>query len=606
MQPVSEPGLDPHSFARPEQVWVRHVSLDWTVSFSQRRLSGVVIMEVVRPDGLAPLILDTRNLSIAGVDIESAGTWRKTTWVLGPEDSELGRSLSIALPGEANRVRIRYTAEEATGLQWLDPEQTAGKKAPFLYSQSQAIHARSFWPCQDTPGVRVTYDAAVRVDRDLPVVMAAKALDSLGEKPSEGVYRFEMPQAVPSYLVALAVGDLAFQPLGDRSGVWAEPSVLPVAVHEFADTEKMIEAAEALYGPYRWERYDLLVLPPAFPFGGMENPRLTFATPTILAGDRSLVSLVAHELAHSWSGNLVTNSTWADLWLNEGFTTYFERRLVEALYGRERAEMEAVLGLQDLHADFAGSASDPNDQRLRVDLRGRDPDDGMNSVPYEKGALLLRTLEETWGRKVFDDFLRAWFEEHRFQSATTAQFEAFFTQRLAGQAPLAGKSSVELSAWIDKPGLPENAARPQVEAFDAVAALAADFVGGKIDSRALPTKHWTPHEWIYFLREIETGVRAGQLARLDEVYGLTQSGNSEILAVWLELSVRHDYPAAANRLESFLLEVGRRKFLTPLYKAMVSRGEAGRARAREIYAKARPGYHAISRSTIDDIVGFTN
>ncbi len=605
IQPVSEPGSDPHSFARPERVRVRHVALNWNVSFATRRLAGTATVTVERIDEAAPLVLDTRGLSIETVEVAmSGGSFGKATWVLGPQDDDLGRSLSVGLPRGGDQVRIRYVAEDPSGLQWLDPEQTLGKTAPFLYSQSQAIHARSFWPCQDTPGVRTTYDAAIEVDRELRVVMAAKSLTAPGERPVDGVYRFEMPQAVPSYLVAFAVGDLVFRSLGPRSGVWAEPATLDAAADEFADTERMIEAAEKLYGPYRWDRYDLLVLPPAFPFGGMENPRLTFATPTILAGDRSLVSLVAHELAHSWSGNLVTNSTWADLWLNEGFTTYFERRLMEAIYGRERAEMEAVLGLQDLHDDFRDGAKNPADQKLQVDLRGRNPDDGMNAVPYEKGALLLRTIEETWGREAFDAFLRSWFEGHMFQSATTGQFEAFFAANLAQQTPLEGKAPVDLEEWIHRPGLPEGAAAPRVDAFDRVSALATNFTGGNVAAEELSTKDWTPHEWIFFLRSIEAGTNPEQMAALDAAYRLTESGNSEILAVWLELSIVHDYRATADRLEVFLMSVGRRKFLTPLYKALVAGDDEARTWAKKIYARARAGYHAISRDTIDDILGW--
>src|ERR1043166_4918259 len=324
--------MDVHSFSCPEQARVRHLELDLRVDFDQKILEGSVEVHFDLLSG-NELVLDTRGLRIASVE-------PALSWEHGPEHAVLGRPLFIRVAEGTTCVRIHYaTSPEASGLQWLDPPQTAGKRHPFLFTQSQAIHARSWIPLQDTPGVRVTYTANVRVPAGLRAVMAAGM---------EGNGRFDMPQPIPSYLIALAAGDLDFRELGPRSGVYAEPSVVDAAAYEFADTEAMIAAVEELYGPYRWGRYDLLVLPPSFPFGGMENPRLTFATPTILAGDRSLVSLVAHELAHSWSGNLVTNATWSDFWLNEGFTVYVERRILEKLYGRARTEMEAFLGKREL------------------------------------------------------------------------------------------------------------------------------------------------------------------------------------------------------------------------------------------------------------------
>lgn len=596
---VAVPGPDPHSYARPDQVRVRHVDLDWDLSFAQRALAGRATYRIERVDPAAPLVLDTRELTVESVSWAPAeGAFQGAEWSLGPADPRLGQSLTVALPEPATRVRVVYRAGASDGLQWLDPAQTSGAH-PFLYSQSQAILARTFWPCQDSPGVRTTFDATVRVDRDLRVVMSAEDHSDRAARPADRTYRFHMPQPVPSYLVAIAAGDLEFRDLGPRSGVWAEPAVLERAAWELADTEKMIAAAEQLYGPYRWGRYDVLILPPAFPFGGMENPRLTFATPTILAGDRSLVSLVAHELAHSWSGNLVTNATWADLWLNEGFTTYFERRLVEALYGPERAEMEASLGLADLRVDFADVAADPAAQHLRRDLSGHDPDDGMNAVPYDKGALLLRTLERAWGRERFDAFLQAWFEQHAFTSVTTDDFLAELGR--AGGAP----EGVDVRAWIDGPGIPDGAALPSTPAFEAVDRHVAELLAGKARVTQLPVKGWSPQEWIHFLQRLDGRADPKLLARLDEAFGLTRTGNAEVLAVWLRLSIGADYGPAMGRLEEFLTRVGRRKFLTPLYKALVARGPDGAKRARAIYGKARAGYHSLARDVLDEVVGWS-
>src|SRR5262245_30342751 len=386
-------GRDTHSFSNPDQIRVRHLDLDCDVLFDQKILKGTATLDLDRRvnSGSPPLVLDTSKLQIEKVEVSSDGSsYAEAKFALGEHDPILGSPLTIATPLTAAKVRIRYsTSPEASALQWLYPAQTAGKKKPFLFTQSQAIHARSWIPLQDTPGVRMSYTARVRTPKDLLAVMSAV---NDPDAPRNGEYSFRQRAPIPSYLIALAVGDLQFRPIGNRTGVYAEPQVVDRAAKEFEDTEKMLRAAQELYGPYRWGRYDLLVLPPSFPFGGMENPGLTFATPTILAGDKSLVSLVAHELAHSWSGNLVTNATWSDFWLNEGFTVYVERRILEKVYGRRREEMEAALGLQELEREIAKLPE--RDQILHIDLKGRDPDDGVTNVPYEKGALLLRSLEE--------------------------------------------------------------------------------------------------------------------------------------------------------------------------------------------------------------------
>jgi leukotriene-A4 hydrolase len=595
---------DVHSWARPHEVRVRHMALSLHVDFARHAIDGDVVLDVERTVTAAPLVLDTRDLTIASAEIGSdGGAWRPTKWALGTADRLLGAPLEIQLAHDTTRVRVRYrTGEDASGLQWLAPEQTADGVQPFLYSQSQAIHARSWLPCQDSPGVRMTYDASITVDRPVRALMAAEVVpdDPGADQAQRAVktYRFRMREPIPAYLVALAVGHVEFADIGPRTGVWAEPSLLAQAKSEFADMDSMLVEIERLYGPYRWGRYDVLVLPPAFPFGGMENPRLTFATPTIIAGDRSLVSLVAHELAHSWSGNLVTNATWEDLWLNEGFTVYIERRILEVLYGRERADMEAVLGRQDLEEAMAELA--PEDQRLRLRLAQRDPDDALSDIPYEKGALLLRALEEAYGRAAFDPFVIAWFESHAFGSVTTEQFEAFAKAELFDKhTPLPGRSKVDLGAWLDHPGVPTNAPVPHAAAFDRIDAAAAAFVAGK--GAALDPKGWTTHEWLHFLRKLPKDLGQTRLGELDRSFALTRSENQEILAQWLEVCVLHGYGDADARLEQFLTTIGRRKFLLPLYRALLTVGR--KDDARRIYATARPGYHPITQTSLDDMLG---
>jgi len=565
--------MDIHSYSRPDQVRVRHIDLDLDVDFERRVLRGSASLSFP-PGAAAELTLDTRDLEIS--EVEHAGG--QAAFAVGESDPILGAPLRISLPRGAEWVRIRYsTSPSASALQWCEPAQTAGKARPFLYTQSQAIHARSWIPLQDTPGVRVTFSARVRTRPPLAVVMGAEM------EPGSGEYRFRMAQPVPSYLIALAAGDLGFRALGPRSGVWAEPAVLDAAAFEFAETEAMMRAVEEMYGPYRWGRYDLLVLPPSFPFGGMENPRLTFATPTILAGDRSLVSLVAHELAHSWSGNLVTNATWSDFWLNEGFTVYLERRILEKLYGVDRARMEGALARAELAREMA--RMEARDQVLAIDLAGRDPDAGCTLVPYEKGALLLAALEQAVGRERFDGFLRSWFEGFAFQSVGTADVVACLEREAAAAVPV--------REWLTRPGIPEGAPESRSDALARVEALTARWIaGGAIDTSA-----WTTQEWLHFLR-----TATAPLDRLDREFAFTRAGNAEVLHQWLLLAVRAGYEPAFGRLEEFLLSVGRRKFLRPLYTEMAAT-PSGRARAAAIYEKARAGYHPIARATVDQILG---
>ncbi len=545
---------DPHSFSNPHQILVQQIELDLTVDFEHRQIQGIAILDVQRREGCppdAPLVLDTRGLTIEEVSQRRLIPFRPerfkpTRYTLGPADPILGSKLTIDIEPRSMQVWIRYrTSPEATGLGWLEPARTAGKVKPFLYTQSQAIHARSWIPLQDSPGVRVTYTAWIHVPPGLTAVMAAEPRKNPNDA-KKGLFQYRMPQAIPPYLIALAVGDLTFQSVGLRTGIWAEPSVIKSAASEFADVEAMIAACEKDFGPYRWGRYDIVVMPPGFPFGGMENPRLTFATPTIIAGDRSLVSLIAHELAHSWSGNLVTNTTWSDFWLNEGFTTYIERRIIESLFGRDRAEMEAVLGLAELREEL--SRLPQKDQVLHVDLTGRDPDEGMTRVPYEKGALLMRSIEQAFGRERFDAFLRDYFDSHRFQSVTTKQFESFLRDRLLGNDPESSKT-IDLTAWLERPGLPKPLAEPQSSRLDAIDHSATWWRDGSISTDRLGAG-WSTQEWLRFLERLPKSLSLERMTELDRAFKLTDRGNAEIAERWLLLAIRSHYAPADARLES--------------------------------------------------------
>jgi aminopeptidase N len=590
--------VDPHSFSRPEEAVVLHLALDLDVDFGSRKLTGTATYDIEVAPGAKQIVFDTRDLEITSVVVGTDAAEQDAVFDLGEEDPFLGRALSVDLPPAARTVRISYaTKPQAGALQWLPPEQTASGK-PFLLSQSQAILARTWVPCQDTPGVRMTYSATLRVPADLMAVMSA---ENPTERSDDGVYHFEMPQAIPSYLLAVAVGDLEFRAIDERAGVYAEPSVVEAAAWEFADVTAMIAAAEKLYGPYDWGRYDLLVLPPSFPFGGMENPRLTFATPTIIAGDRSLVALVAHELAHSWSGNLVTNSTWDDFWLNEGTTTYLTYRLMEELYGVEYAQMLSVLGWQDLQTVFEELDPGSPDTHSKLALTGRDPDDGMTDVAYEKGSALLTTLEKAVGRERFDEFLREYFNHFSFRSLDTETFVSYLRDNLLVQEP-ALLETLDIDAWIYGPGLPATAKTPESKEFQRVEQQITAFSSGT-DAAQLDTADWTTHHWLHFLRKLPERISSEELSQLDAAFGFTASGNSEIQSAWFERSIAAGYREAYPALREFLLKVGRRKFLKPLYTGLAETPD-GLAWALDVYAEARSGYHSVSSNTIDGILGW--
>ena len=590
---------DIHSWSNPELVRVRHLNLDLRVVFEQQTIQGIAILTIEQYGRDAKqLILDSRQLQIDETEVSPDGAhYREARFSMEGGNRVLGNPLRIDLQPDTKFVRIRYSTDPtASALQWLMPEQTAGKQHPFLFTQSQAIHARSWIPLQDSPGVRITFEARVHVPAGMKAVMAANAVNDCSNHDD---CRFAIDHPIPPYLIALAVGDLAFQSTGPRTGVWAEPSVLHKAATEFSDMEKMLEAAEKLYGPYRWNRYNVLVMPPSFPFGGMENPMVTFATPTVIAGDKSLVSLVAHELAHSWSGNLVTNATWSDFWLNEGYTVYIERRILEEIYGKRRADMEAVLGYHELLGELRSHP--PADQILHIDLTGRDPDDGATQIPYEKGALFLTQLDGLFGRERFDAYLKQYFDHFAFQSITTEQSLDYMRKHLfeppkpapnQPPPPKVDLSQIDVMQWIYQPGVPSNARLPQSEALVSIDGAVKDWTAKK----KIATKDWSAQEWVYFLRALPQQLDRAEMHRLDAAFDFSSTGNNEVLFQWLLMCVRNRYEPAYPKLEEFLATVGRRKYVKPLFEAL------DKKHALAIYDKARPMYHPITQATVDAVI----
>ncbi len=586
-----DPARDYYTFANTEQFVTEHVELDLDVDFEAQAFRGYAMLTIRRLDPAATeVILDTRDLDIVSAAVLTGEASAAAEYRFGETDDLLGTPLIVALPpetGERFDLVLEYsTSPTSTALQWLPPELTAGGKQPMVFSQSQSIHARSWVPLQDTPALRITYEATIRAPRNLLAVMSANN-NPLAARTGE--YRFEMPQPIPSYLLAIAVGNFYFAPLGEDTGIYTEPELLDASVYEFADTQAMLETAESMYGPYEWGRYDLLVLPPSFPFGGMENPRLSFLTPSLLAGDRSLVAVVAHELAHSWSGNLVTNRTWRDIWLNEGMTSYIESRLMEVIYDVDRANEERVLGYRELVGGFEQVPETM--QALAPRMTPEDGEDSQGMIPYYKGQLFLEYLEAAFGREVFDRFLSGYFETFAWQTITTETFLAHLEQELLGVegAPL---TRAQVEPWLYEAGLPDDAPVPVSATLDAAAAMAGDWAAGAMATADIPFDVWSAQAVIHFINSLPADLDNEKLADLDVVHAFSETRNAEIARTWFTQVATRRYTPAYPQLEAHLNRFGRGRLIAPVYRALAANGEDLEL-AREMFERAKETYHPL-------------
>lgn len=584
---------DPHSFFDDQQPRTRSLDLDLVVDFDRQILHGTATLHLEAPSG-GPLDLDAKGLAVSRV-INQAG--QAVIFSLVEDDPIMGQRLHLTLPPGTSAIEFHYaTAPDAIALQWLGPEQTAGKRQPFLFSQCQSIHARTIAPLQDTPIVRIPYKAALTVPQGLTAVMSAGSLGQRpGKTPQTTTFLFDMPQPIPPYLLALAVGNLAARDLGPRSRVYAEPETVEAAAFEFTEIESQIQLAESLFGPYDWDRFDMLVLPPSFPYGGMENPRLTFLTPTLLAGDRSLTDVVVHELAHSWTGNLITNATMEHFWLNEGFTVWAERRILEALRGPEAAVLGWAINQKGLDQAIARFGADSPLTKLRTDMKGVDPDDAYSVVPYEKGARFVVILEKALGRPRMDQFIRSYIARFRFQSLTTEQFLAFLEEQFPGLA-----AQVDAANWLTGTGMPAAAPVFHSERLAELQGLAAGWAEGRRPDAAAAAK-WKPAELLIYLQGLPRVIDQAGCLELERQFQLTKRGNYEILVEWLTIAAQSDFEPAFPRLTEVLSTVGRMKYLRPLYTALGTTAK-GRALARKVFAATAPTYHILSRRVVEGVI----
>lgn len=591
---------DTHSRSNFSEAKTKHIHLDFNVDFDKQVITGVARHEIDNIKGIEEIIFDSKALDIQKITL-GKNEETLTTFSLTDYDELLGEALKVKINADTKFVNIYYsTTKDTEALGWMSPENTDGKKSPFLFTQGQAILTRTWIPCQDTPGNRITYSADVTVPSELMAVMSS--YENPQVKNATGKYSFKMPKPVPVYLIALAVGDIEFRAVSDRTGVYSEPGMIEKAAFELADMEKMIKSAESLYGDYQWGRYDVIVLPPAFPFGGMENPVLTFATPTIIAGDRSLVALIAHELAHSWSGNLVTNATWNDFWLNEGFTVYFEERIMETIYDKEIADMLSLIEYNELVEENEGilKSAHPDDSHLKLSLEGRSPDEGMTAIAYVKGAFFLRTIEEKVGREKFDRFLKTYFEKHAFQTLTTEGFLEYLDVNLLQKEQVA----FNIDEWVYGEGIPSNCVKLSSVRYEKVDQIVKDFTTDfNVEKLNIKRKDWIFQEWSRFLSQLPKTTSPETMTQLDEKYNFKNWGNSEIMQDWYVLAIQTGYKGSYPEMRTFLNKVGRGKFLEPIYHAlMTSKDPSDNKLAHEIYDESKANYHAVTIGWLQEIM----
>uniref|UniRef100_A0A3P9IS18 Leukotriene A(4) hydrolase n=1 Tax=Oryzias latipes TaxID=8090 RepID=A0A3P9IS18_ORYLA len=598
---------DPCSFSSPSRCVTKHLNLHLRVDFRRRVIAGTVELTVeALEDNFSLLTLDTRDLNVVSVSANQ----QPARFTLASKHSFKGTQLDITLPFHLSRgqhviVQVVYeTSPSASALQWLTPEQTAGKKQPYLFSQCQAHHCRSMVPCQDTPSVKHTYYAQVSVPKDLVAVMSA-VRDGQEEEPEDSsriVYRFRQPVPMPSYLIAIVVGALESREIGPRSRVWSEKEFVDKAAFEFSETETMLKTAEDLAGPYVWGQYDILVLPPSFPYGGMENPCLTFATPTLLAGDKSLSTVIAHEISHSWTGNLVTNKTWEHFWLNEGHTVYLERMIGRQMYGEQFRQFKAMGGWKDLQDSV--NTFGPNNPltNLVPSLQDVDPDDAFSSVPYEKGFALLYHLEELMGGpEVFMGFVKSYIQLYAYGSVTTDDWKNYLFTYFKDQAEALNR--VDWNAWMFTPGMPP--VKPQYDTTLADACIALSQRWTKAGDQDLDgfsesdVKTLSSHQLIEFLSLLlhENPLPLNHVKKMQEVYGLNTCTNSEIRFRWLKLCVRSKWEEAVPLALKMATEQGRMKFTRPLFREVFNFNKY-RNEAVQVFAAHRTAMHPVTAGLV--------
>ncbi|NWZ05665.1 LKHA4 hydrolase, partial [Agelaius phoeniceus] len=593
---------DPSSFASPACCLTRHLHLRCRADFGARVLRGTAALTVrAEREALRCLVLDTKDVQVFKVTVNG----QDAQFAFGEKHSFKGTPLEITFPNELRRgqeaiVEISFeSSPQSSALQWFTPEQTSGKKHPFLFSQCQAIHCRAIFPCQDTPAVKLTYYAEISVPKELVALMSANR-DGEGPDPEDSahkVYRFSQNVPIPCYLFALVVGALESRKIGPRTLVWAEKELVDKSAYEFSEAEAMLKTAEDLAGPYVWGQYDLLVLPPSFPYGGMENPCLTFVTPTLLVSTAA-IKVIAHEISHSWTGNLVTNKTWEHFWLNEGHTVYLERRIGGRLFGEQFRHFQALGGWRELQ-NTINTLGDKNPvTNLVINLDEVDPDVAYSSVPYEKGFALLFYLEQLLGGPdVFIGFLKAYVQTFAYKSIITEDWKKFLYSYFKDKVDILDK--VDWNSWFHAPGMPPVKPTYDTTLSNACIALSQRWIQAKESDlgsfSSADLKEMSSHQLIEFLALLllEEPLPLSHVQRMQEVYNFNAINNSEIRFRWLRLCIRSKWEAAIPLALKMATDQGRMKFTRPLFRDLYG-FDKSRDLAVKTFLEHRASMHPVT------------
>jgi leukotriene-A4 hydrolase len=582
---------DPHSYADLTQGKITHIDLRIKADFEAH------ILEIEADYQLAEPVSGSLFLDSVEIDLKQAtANGQDLEWEFDEQDELLGECLHLKGLNSVSAFTLTFnTSPEARALQWLPAVQTAGGKHPFLYSQCQAIHARSIFPCQDTPSVRFTFTAEVEVPKALTAVMAAEQVVVAEERGEQRLFHFKMPQPIPAYLFAIGAGNLVFRELGPRTGIYAEPELIESAAWEFAENEAKIVEAEKLLGPYLWGRYDLLILPPSFPYGGMENPRLTFLTPTAILGNRGQTNLITHELAHAWTGNLVTNATWEDFWLNEGWTTYAETRITEILEGVEIAALMAVYDEQRLFEVIDRVGVESTLTQLKVPSEGRDPDTTVTIIPYYKGCFFLKECEYAVGRERFDAFIQKYMGKYQFQSLTTEGFLDFLKQELPEVF-----EKVNVQEWVYQPGLTGKRNRPQSALYDDVRRAVEAYKQGTRPTRE-QVADWHRYQILSFLQMLPKQMPIEDCKYFEEILDLKNKNDAGHYMHFYVICIASGDQEILPRIEEFIGKIGRLIISETIFRAMIA-SDWARPHARPMFEAVRERHHKITVHVINNLL----